>query len=316
MQINNLVKNQNDPYNHNLPPKDAVYNNNQFENKHDMMKNDRSNLSNLKLIQTEPNNNNENKTNLIINNNNDNNNISKINDDKNQNDLSNLNDLSPENNQNAPINNKSKSVLFRIREAYHVSLNYNLNKSSKNQLYLAKQDYIFSRFTYSSVRNYFFYSYFIRLYQLTLVRLVITFCVVSNLQSSNNNTNNNTDKNQISKVEVFIIYFLFYVWVLFLPLVLLTYLRNHQNDLLSRKQIIKFGSLYLSYRGISKDIYAILMQIKFIAVPYVCILYSDVGDFIYFLCGFVFVYYIFFVTISKPFSKVWKVFNESLSFLL
>jgi hypothetical protein len=143
------------------------------------------------------------------------------------------------------------------------------------------------------------------------VRLVITYSVISKLNSKQKTNNYN-----FSGFEIFFLNLLFFVWVILLPLVVLTYLRNHQNDLLSRKQIIKFGSLYLSYRGISKDIYAILMQVKFIAVPYACILYGDVGDFIYYICGFIFAYYICFVTISKPFSKVWKVFNESLSFLI
>ncbi len=275
--------------------------NNKIESVSDFLQNEKTFVSNQKLLkESELNDENKNISNNMIN------------------DISNLSD-----NQNIKkiIFNKCKNDRATIKQSFHRSINLQQNHNNKNQFYLFNQDYIFSRCSYSSFRNYFFWSYFIRVYQFTLIRIVLNFSYLSYIKSKRFSGEN--DKLKINENEMSIFYknyilanFIFYIWVIILPLGVLTYVRNNQNDLLSRKQIIKLGSLYLSYRGISKDVYAILFQLKFIIIPYFCFNFSVGGSFIYIICGLIFIFYIFFVTISKPFSKVMKVFNETLSYLI
>lgn len=195
-----------------------------------------------------------------------------------------------------------------IRKEVHKSMEEQLNINNKGKVYLSRKDYLFARCSYNSISNYFAFSYFIRVYQLTLVKIVFNFAFII--------TYSKYPESQIRDSSAVFAYFVFLIWVILLPVILLTYLRNKQTQLMSRKYIVKFGSLYLNFRGISKDIYAILMQVKFILVPFFIVYFSDTGDFIYYICGIIYIYYILFVTISKPFSKVWKVFNESLSYLI
>jgi len=286
----NLLINNGDNLNDenlNSPEKNSNLNENNNHNGSNLLKNDKSILSNNKLMNnTEINHNQNNLTNNL------------------NNDISVNQDINPKREENF----YKKEKILSIRQQNHKSINKHPNKSSKNQNYLLSQDYIFTRCSYSSIRNYFFFSYFIRLYQFNMVKVVINFYFMGFIKTKNSTT--------IPDSQYVLVNIIFYLWVVIFPLIMLTYLRNHQNDLLSRKQIIKFGSFYLNYRGVSKDIYAFIMQIKFILLPYICINYSNVGDFIYYIYGIIFIYYMFFVSISQPFSKVWKVFNESLSYLI
>jgi hypothetical protein len=151
--------------------------------------------------------------------------------------------------------------------------------------------------------SYFLFNYFIRVFQVTITKnLIVSFIVVNNATIASAKT-----------YEVLLAQFVIWVWVIILPVSLFVYLRLHQNTLMSPQMMIKYGCFYLNYRGVFKDVYAFIMQIKFMALPFICVFfwqYPHVQMSSLLCLSF---FNIMFITKYMPFSKVSKVFTEAIS---
>jgi hypothetical protein len=221
------------------------------------------------------------------------------------------------NNNNETINSGVKKEEIKRNRKGRKSM----SKETLNELYtmqdkykndLEVQDFNFSERKYKkcsleALRNYLLYNYFIRLYQVTQTKTTLTCLIVLF----------HYDPEFTQPYELAIAVVVLIIWIIFLPFVLFLYLRHNKYDLISPKNIIKYGTLYVNYRGINKDVYAFLMQIKFVILPVVCATCYRFPDLQLILMICLFLFNIVFITVSMPFTKMSKVFTEAISeFLL
>jgi hypothetical protein len=179
----------------------------------------------------------------------------------------------------------------------------NANDNLHDGIILNVRSNQFKKCSVEANRHYFLFNYFIRVFQVTITKnLLVSFIVVINSGLSTAKT-----------YEVFLAHFVIWVWVIIIPMTLFVYLRLRQNTLMSPQMMIKYGCYYLNYRGVFKDVYAFIMQIKFMALPCICVFFWQYPhvQMTSLLCLSFF--NIMFVTKYMPFSKVSKVFTEAIS---
>lgn len=209
-----------------------------------------------------------------------------------------------ENNSDEPENNKKEKVVIDENNVEIMEERGNQEgEEDKAEVYLNIKSLEFQKCTLESNREYFLFNYFIRVYQITMTKVTITCLLVVN--SATLPTSNTGD--------VVFTYIILFVWVIGLPVSLFVYLRNHQNSLMAPRMIIKYGTLYLNYRGISKDVYAFLMQLKFSILPIICVFFWQFPLIQLILLVLLYLFNVIFVTVYTPFCKVSKVFTEAIS---
>jgi hypothetical protein len=149
----------------------------------------------------------------------------------------------------------------KIQESKGDNMNSDSNKNYREILFKTLRDQKFMKCSISASRHYFLFNFFIRVYQITMTKLTFVCLLViinRNLATSN-------------FLDLIIAVIVLLIWLILLPIIMFVYLRNHAIDLMSPSMIIKFGALYLTYRGISKDVYAFLLQLKFSVLPIICV---------------------------------------------
>ena len=150
-------------------------------------------------------------------------------------------------------------------------------------------------------KEQFLYGYFIRLYQVTMVKnFLSTTLLLSSYRTS-------------SFIDLFIGIPYLIVWLLGFPVYLFITLRINQINLMSEKLIKSYGSLYLNNRGISKDVYALLLHLRLALVPVISVLATDFPNTQLTLLSILFFINLIFVSFFMPFIKRNSVFTEALS---
>lgn len=152
-------------------------------------------------------------------------------------------------------------------------------------------------------------------YKLNSKQLNDIYSIIEIIFSYKTTANSNFVFIKPSVFDLLLSIFLLLIIILF-PVALLKNLRKRKNNLLAPQFIIKYGSLYINFRTITKDIFSILVLIFFFSV--VCL----INFFKYFgnvqLIAFLVLYVIKIIFISRimPFTKSIKVMYESLSEVL
>lgn len=149
------------------------------------------------------------------------------------------------------------------------------------------------------IRTQFCYGYFIRLYQITMMKnfLSITLLFIYG-----------TDAFQII-IGVFFLVF----WLFGFPIFLFVTLRTNQINIMSEEIIKSHGALFLNYRGITKDVYAMLLHLKIMCLPIIAVIASNFPKAQLMMLSILFFTNLLFISFSMPFNKVNKVFSEAVS---
>jgi len=199
------------------------------------------------------------------------------------------------------VNNKNNQINIKVN---NYEINNNENEGIEKEVFFKHlREHKFKKCSIPATKQYFLINYFIRIYQITITKLTFTCLLIIN------NSNLPTIKNY----DIFIAYIVLFAWLILLPVGLFTYLRRRALDLMSPDMIIRFGTLYLTYRGISKDVYAFIIQLKFAALPIICVFFSNLPDVQLFVLVILYLFNILFITIYMPFFKVNRVFSEAIS---
>ena len=178
------------------------------------------------------------------------------------------------------------------------------NKENYSEIiFKTLRDQKFKKCSISATKQYFLCNFFIRIYQITMTKLTFVCLLViinRNLATSN-------------FLDLIIAYIVLIVWLILFPIVMFVYMRNHAIDLMSPGMIVKFGASYLTYRGISKDVFAFLLQLKFSLLPIICVTLCNYAELQMISLVILYFFNILFITIYMPFFKVSKVFTEAIS---
>jgi hypothetical protein len=201
------------------------------------------------------------------------------------------------------VNTKNNQINIKVQN-YEINSPNNENEGNEKEVFFKHlREQKFKKCSISATKQYFLINYFIRIYQLTMTKLTFTCLLIIN----------NSDLPTIKSYDIFIAYIVLFAWLILLPVGLFTYLRRRALDLMSPDMIIRFGTLYLTYRGISKDVYAFIIQLKFAALPIICVYFSNFPDVQLFGLVILYLFNILFITIYMPFFKVNRVFSEAIS---
>jgi hypothetical protein len=209
--------------------------------------------------------------------------------------------------QNAVVvtdgHNENNQIEIKVNN-YDVNNNNNDDHGNGKEIfYKHLRGQKFKKCSIPATKQYFIINYFIRIYQVTMTKLTFTCLVLIN----------NSDLPTSNKLDVLIAYLVLFGWLILLPVGLFTFLRRRSLDLMSPDMIIRFGTLYLTYRGISKDVYAFIIQLKFAALPMICVSLWNFPDVQIAMLVVLYLFNILFITIYMPFFKVNRVFSEAIS---
>ena len=149
-------------------------------------------------------------------------------------------------------------------------------------------------------KQFFKMNYFIRVYQFTLVRTTISLMIIII-----------SDSNQVSVVDRVFSWIILVFWNIGMPLFLFLKLRSNYKELMSHNMIIRYGALYLNYKGILKDCYAIINQLKFFFYTAVAIGGNDYSKFQQMIMILLSLFNCTFIAILGIYYKVMKVAVEA-----
>lgn len=155
-------------------------------------------------------------------------------------------------------------------------------------------------------RSFFMYGYFIRVYQFTLIRTTVSFIIIIM-----------NETNQCKPIDKVFSWIFLIVWNMGVPLALFVKLRLNYKQLMSHEYVISYGALYLNYRGIVKDGYALLNQMRFFLYAAVVIGGNNFSGFQQALMIVLNLLFSIFIAVMGIYLKVVKVaFEAGTEFLL
>jgi len=149
------------------------------------------------------------------------------------------------------------------------------------------------------IKTQFVFGYFIRLYQVTMMKNFLSIALLFNFGT------------KTVDIVIGILFLVF--WLVGFPVFLFITLRINQINIMSEEIIKSHGALFLNYRGITKDVYAMLLHLKLIILPIIAVVCKDFPRTQLIFLSILFFFNLIFVSFSMPFNKVSKVFTEALS---